>query len=321
MRTEKTLAVIFLIGLVLKLFHVPGEGILAVLVLSIIAMLYFPGAFYFFSDKDINRQNLPLSIVSGLFLALIPIGILFKTMYWPGGQTYLLVGSIAAPIILAIVIFLKSRAPEELKTYYKNMVQRTSVLAVLSLVFYLIPTDTLIKIHYWDDPEMARLKTLYYTNPGNEEYKRQHDAYVLQHELSEFDSTMHLNEIKPDDDKDENAANDADHSSLIGEWGIYMSVQNGVQVQCNACPTIIFNSDQTATLITPTKLEGKLKWTVTDEKLTLIPVDKEIVEKIFPDSLYEMTFTKKEDFIELELKQIEKGYSKILRQTRQLVLK
>jgi len=178
MRTEKALTIVFLIGLSFKLLHWPGAGPLIVISLSTIAMLYFPAAFYFFCDKVIKRQNLALSIVSGLFLSLIPVGILFKIMYWPGGQVYLLIGIVTAPIILAIIFFLKSKTVDDLKTYYRNMFLRTSILTALTIIFYLTSTSTLLKVQYWDDPELARLKTLHYTNPDNEEYKKQHDEYL-----------------------------------------------------------------------------------------------------------------------------------------------
>lgn len=186
MRTEKTLTIIFLVGLIFKLLHWPEAGIILVISLSTIAMLYFPGAFYFFCDKVIKRQNLALSIVSGLFLSLIPLGILFKIMYWPGGHLYLLIGTVTAPIILIVVYFLKSKTTDDLATYYKNMFVRTTVLTVLTISFYLIPTATLLKIQYWDDQELARLKTLHYTNPDNEEYKRLHDEYLQKRDSLNF---------------------------------------------------------------------------------------------------------------------------------------
>lgn len=179
MRTEKTFAIIFIVGLIFKLLHWPGAGIILVISLSTTSMLYFPAAFYFFCDKIIKRQNLALSIVSGIFLSLIPLGILFKIMYWPGGQLYLLIGTVTAPIILTIIYFLKSRTTEDLATYYKSMFARTIILTILTIIFYFIPTATLLKIQYWDDQELARLKTLHYTYPDNEEYKKQHDEYLL----------------------------------------------------------------------------------------------------------------------------------------------
>jgi hypothetical protein len=78
MRTEKILSAIFLLGLVLKFLNIPAAGMILMLSLMGIGILYFPAAYYFFSDKVIKRQNIPLTIVSGLFLSLIPIGILFS---------------------------------------------------------------------------------------------------------------------------------------------------------------------------------------------------------------------------------------------------
>jgi len=179
MRTEKLLSVIFLVGLVFKLLHWPGSGILLVLSLSTISILYFPAAFYFFSDKDIKRQNLVLSIVSGLFLSLIPLGILFKIMYWQGSQFFLLMGTVTAPIFFVIIYLYKSQIKDDLKTYYKNLIRRTGILTSLTILFYLTPTSALLKVQYWDDPELARLKISYFANPDNIDHKKQLDEYIL----------------------------------------------------------------------------------------------------------------------------------------------
>ena len=178
MRTEKTLTIVFFVGLLFKVLYWSGAEQLLAISLFTIAVLYFPAAFYFFCDKTIKRQNLVLSIVSGLFLALVPLGVLFKVMYWSGGQTYLSISLVTAPIILAIIYFLKSKTSDDLKTYYQNMFLRTSILTCLTIIFYLTSTSTLLKIQYWNDPELARLKTLHYTDPTNQEYKKQHDDYL-----------------------------------------------------------------------------------------------------------------------------------------------
>lgn len=179
MRTEKVLALLFLIGLLFKLLHWTGSGFILVITLYAVVILYFPAAFYFFCDKDIERQNLPLSIFSGLFLSLIPLGILFKIMYWQGGQIFLEIGSVTAPIFFAITYFLKSKATDDLKIYYKNLYLRTSILTALTLVFCFTPTRTLLKVQYWDDPELAKLKISYFANPDNMEHKKQLDEYIL----------------------------------------------------------------------------------------------------------------------------------------------
>lgn len=186
MKTEKILAFIFLIGLIFKFMNWAGHGIILVTSLPLLTLLYFPGAFYFFCDKIIKRQNLALSILSGFFFSFIPIGILFKLMYWPGGQLPLLVGAISAMILLAVVYSLKSKAVTELAVYYRNMLLRTVVLTLLASFFYIVPTATLLKIQYSFDPELARLKELYYTHPTNEEYRRAHDAYLIKNNYNQF---------------------------------------------------------------------------------------------------------------------------------------
>jgi hypothetical protein len=75
---------------------------------------------------------------------MIPLGILFKSMNWPGGQICLLIGTISAPIILTISYLLKTKTTEDLATYYKNMVTRTVVWTVLTILFYFLPITTLI---------------------------------------------------------------------------------------------------------------------------------------------------------------------------------
>lgn len=178
MRTEITLTIIFLLGLILHFSGVTGGSLIILIALSLLSLLYFPFAFYFFSDKSIKRQNLALSIIAGLFLFVIPNGILFKLLHWPGGVQMLMV-SIPSTLILLIVTFsLKTKAAEELKTYYKNLFMRTAVLLILGLFFYLIPSKTLIDIQHSDNPELARLKNNAYSNPDNEEYRDKLNHYM-----------------------------------------------------------------------------------------------------------------------------------------------
>lgn len=154
-------------------------------------MVYFPAAFYFFSDKKIARQNIALSIISGLFLAFVVLGILFKLMYWPFSHIYLLVGTYTTPVLLIITYLLKSKATEELKVYYKNMFLRISVWVLLCVTFFLTPTSALLKIQHRNDPELARLKALYFSDNTNMEYKKQLDDYVRKQ-----DSLKTMGEVK-----------------------------------------------------------------------------------------------------------------------------
>ncbi|MDQ3141784.1 MAG: hypothetical protein M3Q56_06000 [Bacteroidota bacterium] len=173
MKIESGLLILLLAALIMKLFHLPGSIMFLVLLLIHIAILYLVLSFYLFCDKILERQNLAFSIISGIFLSIVPIGILFKVMYWDDGQQYVLIAAIVAAVFLALSFLLKSKAPEHLINYYNNMVLRTGILTAISIFLFSIPAATLINFEFKNDPELAKLKILQYNNPANLNYKKQ----------------------------------------------------------------------------------------------------------------------------------------------------
>jgi hypothetical protein len=144
MRTEKIIGLLALVGVILKILHVPGAGLLVTGSLILLSVLYFPAAFYFFSDKQIKRQNLAMSIIAGIFLSLISTGILFKIQHWEGAHLYLSVGLAAIIMLLIITYILKAKAADDLRIYYQNLVARLVISGVVNVVFYLLPVEILL---------------------------------------------------------------------------------------------------------------------------------------------------------------------------------
>lgn len=177
MRTEISLTIAFIIGLIIKLMHWPGGAFIMVISLCSLMLVYLCG-FYFFRERKTKKHVLGLSIVSGVLFSIIPIGVLFKFQHWPGAGFNLLLGTTGALIMTVVMIIMSQKAEPELAPYFRKMIRRGAILTVLSASLYLLPAATLIKIQYRDDPEMVRLKTLYYAHPENAEYKLQHDAYM-----------------------------------------------------------------------------------------------------------------------------------------------
>jgi hypothetical protein len=178
MKTEKTLAVIIILAILLKWLHIPFMNIVLIQSLSLLTFIYLFGSFYFLCDKDISRQNMVLSIVWGLCLGVIPMGILFKLCWWPGSGAILIVGVYSALFFLILIYFLKKKAPEELSTYYKNLTARTIALFTIALIFYLTPTLEIIKIFTHNDLEYQRLYLQTQSAPRNGEYRHQLEMYV-----------------------------------------------------------------------------------------------------------------------------------------------
>jgi hypothetical protein len=172
MKTEKALGVLFLISLLFRLMHWNGGDFLLLITLSALSLVYFPLSFYFFSGKNLKDQNVPLSIAAGLFLSITTTGVLFKQMHWKGSQPLLLIGTVAALVLLVVSLFMKSKESAS-SNYYKQLLVRSGVLGGLALVLYFTPMSTLLHIQHWDDAQLAKLKYRSFSNPSNAEYRNE----------------------------------------------------------------------------------------------------------------------------------------------------
>ncbi len=101
-------------------------------------------------------------------------------MFWPGAYITLIASIFLGIILLIVVIILRNKKNDELKTYYKNYQLRIVFWLTLCTVFYLVSNTTLIKIQYNHDPELVRLKIQSYKNPENEEYRNALNNYNRQ---------------------------------------------------------------------------------------------------------------------------------------------
>jgi len=193
MKTEKTFWIIFVIAFILKLLNIPGNGILTVFSLFLLGILYWPACMYFFCDKKFKRQNLVFTAISGMFLAVIPIGILFKIQNYAGKENFLILGMIGGIGILIATYILKKKSSDELLKYYKNMLLRSIVLTVAIILFTFIPSRIIIQIQHRDDPELVRLLIQTVENPENDKYWEDLNKYVNKRDSIEFSKARQKN--------------------------------------------------------------------------------------------------------------------------------
>jgi hypothetical protein len=186
MKTEKIFWALFIVAFILRLLNIPRYGVLTVLTLSLLSLIYFPAGFYFFCDKNIKQQNIALSIISGIFLSIIPLGILFKLQHYPGGGFITIIGSVAGISFIVITYFIQNKSSEKLHTYYKNMSLRTLVLTIAIIFFTLLPGKFIIQIQYHNDPELVKFKTQVLENPGNRQYQEDLNKYLFKKDSIAF---------------------------------------------------------------------------------------------------------------------------------------
>jgi len=158
---EIIVGVIAIIGISLKIIHIPGGSILTGLALMTLSIFYYVFSFAFFngiklrnilkkvSYKDTNAKRIVGAIGVGWCISLIIIGGNCKLQLWPGAVILLLTGLLFTGIILLIAIFFYFRSKAE---YYKRIFKRFLIYGGLGLILHLIPATSFLKIYYSNDP-------------------------------------------------------------------------------------------------------------------------------------------------------------------------
>jgi hypothetical protein len=134
---EKAAIGIALVGTFFKLQHWPGASIMLVIGLSTLAMLYFPMGFYFLT----NKSEKIAAAVSGLFLSLVPLGIMFKVQHWPGASAMLTAAMITVPMVYLALFFMRKKAQADSLPFYNSMLLRTTFLILILFIL------TMVRMH------------------------------------------------------------------------------------------------------------------------------------------------------------------------------
>ena len=180
-RLEKILWGLFIIGLLFKIMHWPGAGILTVFSLALVSMLYFYLGFALFNEvklrnafnkssyTNLPKLNLAFGIAFGISLSIITIGFLFKFMLWPGANFNLMIGLIAIVICLVAYLLLSK---QNKVSFAKQSFTRIIVIGIIGISFFFIQTDSIIDFYYQERPEYAEALKKVIKHPENIEYRK-----------------------------------------------------------------------------------------------------------------------------------------------------
>lgn len=149
-KTELILLIISVIGIGLKLLHLPGSGPLIVLGLSIISIFYLYLSFALFNDisfggifkkesyTNVSFQRILGAIGVGIALSIICIGAMFRIMHWPGSIPMIGMGLsiLLIACIVGLVKYLKNKSE-----YYTRIFVRAGVIGLTGLVLMLVPSE------------------------------------------------------------------------------------------------------------------------------------------------------------------------------------
>lgn len=101
---ERSLIAISTMGLLMKLAPVPGAGVIMTLGIVPLSALYIAFGFAIFNDirlrsvfskrsyAQVRFSTVVFAMITGLTIALLLLGVLFKLQYWPGASPVLSAG-------------------------------------------------------------------------------------------------------------------------------------------------------------------------------------------------------------------------------------
>lgn len=93
------------LGLLLKLNHYPGAGILTTVGIGTLIFVFLPMALVNHYNNEGEKSNLSLYIVTWLTCLVVFTSMLFKLMHWPGAG-YMLIIAIPFPFLVFLPLFL-----------------------------------------------------------------------------------------------------------------------------------------------------------------------------------------------------------------------
>lgn len=180
-KLEKIFGILFVVGVLMKLFLFPGAELILIMSLLLLSLLYYPLGFLFFNEiplkkvfkkeayRGLNAWRIIGSIGVGIGLSTIIIGILFKLQYWPNADDNLQTGLIFIGVIImiAVIRFIKNR-----DVFYKRIFFRIAIIGGFGLILFFVSNSSLHKFQYRNYPAYIKAYENYLQDPENEELQK-----------------------------------------------------------------------------------------------------------------------------------------------------
>ncbi|WP_055437652.1 hypothetical protein [Lacinutrix algicola] len=157
------------------IINYPYSGQIITLFAFVLSLIYFFLSFELFKStkKDPTDKTSLLRktgiIITGITLALVVLGILFKFMRWPNGSWMLKQSLLWLIPILIIVIYKFSKTKAE---FYKNLLSRILIIGFFGILLLFTKNETLLEMQYQDFPEYVEAEKNLMLDPMNKELER-----------------------------------------------------------------------------------------------------------------------------------------------------
>lgn len=176
-KAELTLTVLFVVALLINLMDVPGGAILTILSLTALSMLYFYLSFLLFNDVPLSaitkkdayqhttRKRIIGSILTGMAIGILLMGILFMVERWPGAAvmtTYGLALLFVAGVV-ALIQYSQGKSP-----FYLGVLKRVVPYLVLGVILHFFSQALFLDFKYRNYPAYIEAVKAWQADPTND---------------------------------------------------------------------------------------------------------------------------------------------------------
>lgn len=159
------------------IFLTPGTGLVIVLSFALLSMLYtylgfallngipFKAIFKKSSYAGIGALRIIGSIVTGIAIGTIVIGMLFKIQSWKGGDMQLGAGliTLSVVVVISLIKFSQNRS-----VFYLGIFKRSAIYGLLGIFFFMLSELGWIELKFRDHPAYIEALKAAYADPENE---------------------------------------------------------------------------------------------------------------------------------------------------------
>lgn len=184
-RIEIWLLAITISAFILKVFSVAGADALMGISLSATAMAYYPFGLFIINSiplkKVFKRESYRGisflrgfgSVVTGISLSIVIVGIMFKLLLSPGASVMLSVGLISSALVLSIALY--KYLGNFRAMFYRQMLVRMGVFMVFGSILFFTPGTSLVRFFYKDYPDYIKAYEAVESNPDDIELQKKLD--------------------------------------------------------------------------------------------------------------------------------------------------
>jgi hypothetical protein len=201
-KTELGLIGLIALGILFKILHYPGWAIILIVSVGILSQMYFALGFAIFnciglrdlfksdSYRSTTVSSIAIGVITGLGLSLTLMGLLFKTMSYPGAYFMLYPGMATIGLILIIVLIQKQSMG---RSKFTTLITRIVPFFILGAILLCTPRRTRLSWQYPNNPEYIEALVNASEHPENselqlkvdEEYFKMREQFKKEHSEKE----------------------------------------------------------------------------------------------------------------------------------------